>query len=115
MNKQSESLTEINLLDNNKKSKEQFLKNESISNLKTEKSIRDKIEEKLNCKSIENKVLIKEPVKTDLIDLNEIENKLNMSLNKNKEFINANRIEINIEATRKRSKLKLKNVKKYLN
>ena len=68
------------------------------------KSISEKIEEKLNNKFKESKSIFYEPEKADLTDLDEIENKLNISLNKNKEYLNQNKTELATEINRKRSK-----------
>lgn len=89
------------------KSKNNEVNEKSKGNPKTEnKSISEKIEEKLNNKFKEGKSIVKESGKADyLIDLNEIENKLNMSLSKNKEYLNSNKTESANEANRKRSKI----------
>jgi hypothetical protein len=97
------------------KSKNNEVLNEKsiVVNQKAEiKSIKEKIEEKLNNNKFkEGKSNVNElPEKANLIDLNEIENKLNMSLNKNKEFLNSNNkselVNLATEAAnKKRSKL----------
>jgi len=92
------SLSPENSFDKNNKLKD----DKNKINKKIEKSISEKIEEKLNSKFNETKSIVKETEKTELIDLNEIENKLNMSLSKNQEYLNI--IKNENEAERKRSK-----------
>lgn len=56
--------------------------------IKNEKTISEKIDEKLNNKNKIETNLISSHDKNGLIDLNEIENKLNKSINKHKDFKN---------------------------
>lgn len=105
-NKLADSLVKECGIDDNKSKNNNELSEKTKVNQKNEvKSISEKIEEKLNSKFKETtKSLSNEPEKADLIDLNEIENKLNMSLSKNKEYLIPNKNEMAIEANRKRSK-----------
>ncbi len=109
--KLSDSIINDSNFDNNPKNinnSNTLIEKNKIS-VKAEKSISEKIEEKLNNINKNNPNLISNNnLKNDFIDLNEIENKLNMSINKNKEINNLSKNDLSSELKRKISnKLKV--------